>query len=259
MNTPSTEIKRWGIIVIQSIPKNERQTGDELYNDVLRYKPIRNDNIFCELINVANKQDLSHAISHILSNLKEGDILTLHFETHGSADGIALSSGEIIEWKEFYNLIRPINIAVGHLLFVIMSMCFSIAMISNINVEQRAPYRAFICTTREMYPDELYSGFLSFYEKFFNLRDIFKAMTALQKEIQDKNGISPFQLLSAESVFDETLSLSRDIDDVCISQLLRMGKPTTSENMYNMRNNIRNLFIELHSKHTDYYNFRDVY
>ena len=71
-------------------------------------------------------------------------------------------SGEIVEWKDFYDLIRPINIALGHLLFIVMAMCSSIAMISNINIEERAPYRAFICTTREMYPDELYEGFLSF-------------------------------------------------------------------------------------------------
>ena len=84
--------------------------------------------------------------------MEEGDILTIQVEAHGSVDGIALSSGEIVEWKEFYNLIRPINIALGHLLFIVMAMCDSIAMISNISIEQRAPYRAFICTTREMYP-----------------------------------------------------------------------------------------------------------
>lgn len=151
MNTPNTEIKKYGIIVIQSIPKNERQTGTELYKDILRYKPINNCNIFCELLDVFDKNEFKSAISYILSKLQEGDLLTLHLETHGSVDGVALSSGEIIKWKEFYDLIRPINIIIGHLLFVIMAMCDSIAMISNINIEQRAPYRAFICTTSVMY------------------------------------------------------------------------------------------------------------
>lgn len=259
MNTPNTEIKRWGIVVIQSIPTNQRQTGTQLYEDLLRYKPIMDGNIFCELINVVDKNNFEAAFSHILSNLEERDILTIHVEAHGSVDGIALSSGEIVEWKEFYDLIRPINIALGHLLFIVMAMCYSIAMISNISIEQRAPYRAFICTTREMYPDELYEGFLSFYEKFCNLLDVFGAMTALQKEIRDENGHSPFQLLSAETIFDETLSTKRNIDDVCINQLHRMGQSISPENLERMRYQIRALFKELHSKYSEYYNFRDLY
>ncbi len=259
MNTPNTEIKRWGIIVIQSIPKGQLQTGTQLYEDLLRYKSIMDGNIFCELINVVDKNDFEVALSQIFSKLEEGDILTIHIEAHGSDDGIALSSGEIVKWKEFYDLIRPINIAIGHLLFIVMAMCSSIAMISNINIEERAPYRAFICTTREMYPDELYEGFLSFYEKFCNLLDVFGAMTALQNEIRDENGHSPFQLLSAESVFDETLSTTRNIDDLCIKRLNLLGLPLTSENIGKMRVQLRGLFAELHSRYCNYYNFRDLY
>lgn len=259
MNTPNTEIKRWGIVVIQSIPKDQLQTGTQLYEDLLRYKPIMDGNIFCELINVVDRNDFEIALSHILSILEEGDVLTIHIEAHGSVDGIALSSGEIVEWKDFYDLIRPINIALGHLLFIVMAMCSSIAMISKISLEERAPYRAFICTTREMFPNELYEGFLSFYEKFCNLLDVFRAMTALQNEIHDENGHSPFQLLSAESVFDETLSTKRNIDEVCINQLNRMEQPTSIENLERMRCQIRELFMELHSKYSDYYNFRDLY
>ncbi|MBD5176447.1 MAG: hypothetical protein HDT05_03400 [Bacteroidales bacterium] len=259
MNTLDTEIKRWGIVVIQSIPKGQPQTGTQLYEDLLRYKPIMDGNIFCELIDVYDTNDFESAFSKILSKLEEGDILTIHVEAHGSDDGIALSSGEIVKWKEFYDLIRPINIALGHLLLIVMAMCKSIAMISDISIEQRAPYRAFICTTREMYPDELYEGFLSFYEKFCNLLDVFGAMTALQKEILDENGRSPFQLLSAEAVFEETLSSTRNIDDLCVNQLNRMVRPITQENLERMRGQIRELLVELQSKYSDYYNFRDLY
>lgn len=259
MNTPDTEIKRWGIVVIQSIPKNERQTGTQLYEDLLRYKPIMDGNVFCEFIDVVGKNDFESAFSYILSKLEEGDILTIHVEAHGSVDGIALSSGDIVEWKEFYDLIRPINIKTGHLLFIVMAMCYSIAMISNINIEQRAPYRAFICTTREMYPDELYEGFISFYDKFCNLLDVVNAMSALQKEVRDDNGYSPFQILTSENVFDETLSVTRNIDEICVNQLNQLGQPISPENIERIRCQIRELFVELHSKYADYYNFRDLY
>lgn len=259
MNTINTEIKRCGIVVIQSIPEQERQTGTELYNDILRYKSIREEDYFCKLIDVYNKQEFENAISNILSELKEGDIMTIHLETHGSFEGISLTSGEIVAWKEFYDLIRPINIKIGHLLLVVMSMCYSIAMISDINLEDRAPYRAFICTTREMYPHELYEGFVSFYEKYFTILDVCTAMKTIQKEIHDKNGNSPFQILSAENVFDETLSANRNIDDLCVQQLNRIGASITSENIEKIRGKIHKIFLELRNKYSDYYNFRDIY
>lgn len=259
MNNPSTEITHFGIIILESIPKNERQTGKELYEDILRYKPFTNGTVFCNYINLVTKEEFKNHMLHIHSQLKCGDLITLHFETHGSDEGIVLASGELIKWNEFYDLIRPINIHIGHLLVVVMSMCYSIAMLSSICLTDRAPYRAFICTTREMYPNELYEGFISFYEKYTNLLDVFNALKALQGEISDSNGNSPFQLLSSEAVFDETLSVYRNIDELCINQLNQIGAVISKENINNMRVQIRGIFKELHSKYSDYYNFRDLY
>lgn len=38
MNKPDTEIKRWGIVMIQSLKASDRKTGEELYHDILQYK-----------------------------------------------------------------------------------------------------------------------------------------------------------------------------------------------------------------------------
>ena len=38
MNKPNTEIKRWGIVVVQSLNPNDVKTGENLYHDVLQYK-----------------------------------------------------------------------------------------------------------------------------------------------------------------------------------------------------------------------------
>ena len=37
MNKPNTEIKRWGIVVVQSLNPNDVKTGENLYHDVLQY------------------------------------------------------------------------------------------------------------------------------------------------------------------------------------------------------------------------------
>lgn len=214
---------------------------------------------FTQFYDVENKDEFIEVIRLVESNIQEGDIITLQIETHGADEGICLSSGEIVKWSELYDLIRPINIKIGHLLLLVLSMCKSIALISNINLEKRAPYRAVICTTRTMYPDELYDGFMAFYDKFFNLLDIGNAVHDLQKAVVDKDGHSPFQILSAESVFDETLSTERNIDDLCILQLKRQRLPCDERAIEQMRLDIRKLFVELKFKYRDYYNFRDLY
>ena len=82
-------------------------------------------------------------------------------------------------------------------------------MISSINPELRAPYRAIICTTRPVSADEIYRGFIAFYENYYNLLDIIEAIKAIQEEVKDSNGFSPFQALTAESVFNETFDPNR--------------------------------------------------
>lgn len=259
MNTPKTEIKRWGIVVIQSLSPDDRKTGEMLFMDLLRYKELCNEESFSYFYDVNSRKEFEERIDSIHHSLKVGDILTLHIETHGCDEGIVLNDGSIVPWKNFYDMIRPINIDVGHLLFVVMAMCKSIAMISSIDIEKRAPYRAFICTTRKVTGDEIYRGFEAFYTCYFNLSNIQESMKMLQNEVKDSNGYSPFQILSAESVFDEIFDGSRSIENLVISQLKEQNISITDSTKKDMSNTIRRILQEIHGRCYDYYNFKDLY
>lgn len=259
MNNPNTEIKRWGIVVIQSLKPNDVKTGENLYKDLLQYKSYSNKDCFSSFYNVHSIREFSSAITEIGNSLIDGDILTLQIETHGCEQGLGLSNDDLLNWKDFYDMIRPLNIKTGHLLFVIMSMCKSIAMISSINPEERAPYRAFVCTTRIVNSDEIYRGFMAFYENYYNLLDIAQALKSLQEEVKDKNGFSPFQILTAESVFDDTFNPNRNISDLVNLQLERLNLPNTEITRSIMSDSIRRLLKELHDRFCDYYNFKDLF
>ena len=248
MNKPNTEIKRWEI-----------KTGEILYHDILQYKKYHKSESFSSFYDVNSSEEFRLVVQAIEESLLEGDILTLQIETHGCDEGLGLSNGEILKWKDFYDIIRPLNIKTGHLLFVVMAMCKSIAMISAIDLEKRAPYRAFICTTRVVTSDEINRGFLAFYEKYFNLLNISQALTALQNEVKDDNGYSPFQVLSAESVFDETLNPKRNISSLVDNQLERLNIPITDSTRSIMTYYIQQLLENLHNRFYNYYNFKDLY
>lgn len=245
--------------MIQSLCSDDIKTGKNLYDDILRYKEYSNSGAFSSFYNVQCVGEFYSIIRKIEQSLEEGDIITLQIETHGCDDGIVLSNGDIIKWKDFYDAIRPLNIKTGHLLFLIMAMCKSVAMISSINPEERAPYRAVICTTRSVNADEIQRGFEAFYEKYFSLMDIVESLKALQDEVKDDNGFSPFQVLSAESVFDDTFNPNRDITGLVDDQLIRLNSTITETTRSIMTDCIQKILSEIHDKCVDYYNFRDIY
>lgn len=259
MNKPNTEIKRWGIVVIQSLNPNDYKTGEILYQDVLKYKKYHKTESFSSFYDVNSPKEFYLTVQIIEKSLSAGDILSLQIETHGCDEGIGFSNGEILKWNDFYDIIRPLNIKTGHLLFVVMAMCKSISMISAIDPEKRAPYRAFVCTTRVVSSDEIYRGFLAFYDNYFNLLDISHALTALQNEVKDDNGYSPFQVLSAESVFDETFNPNRNISSLVDNQLEQLNIPITDSTRSIMAYNIKLLLENLHNRFYNYYNFKDLY
>ena len=259
MNNPNTEIKRWGIVVIQSLDSNDIKTGEILYRDLLQYKCYSKKECFSSFYSVHSIQEFRSVIKNVKNSLLGGDILTLQIETHGCNQGIGFSNGELLIWKDFYDIIRPLNIQTGHLLFVVMAMCKSIAMISSINPAERAPYRAFLCTTRNVSSDEISRGFLAFYDSFYNLLDIMQALKAIQEEVKDKNGYSPFQILTAESVFDDTFNPNRNISEFVNIQLEQLNIPNTENTRSIVSDSLRRVLRELHDTYFDYYNFKDLY
>ena len=259
MNKPDTKIKRWGIVVIQSLYPNDYKTGEMLYHDILKNKTYHKSESYSSINDVNSSDEFRLAMQTIETSLSEGDIITIQIETHGCDEGIGLNNGEILKWKDFYDIIRPLNIKTGHLLFVVMSMCKSISMISAIDPEKRAPYRAFICTTRVVTADEIYRGFLAFYDKYFNLLDITQALSALQEEVRDDNGFSPFLVLSAENIFSETFNSNRNISSLADNQLERLNMPRTENTKSIMSDYLRMLLKDLHDRFYNYYNFKDLY
>lgn len=88
MNKPYTEIKRWGIVMIQSLTASDRKTGEELYHDIVQYKHYYQSEAFSLFYNVTSLEDLKLAIQNVLESIQDGDIVTLHFETHGHEGGM---------------------------------------------------------------------------------------------------------------------------------------------------------------------------
>lgn len=263
MNTPDTEITQKGIIVIQSLKDNERKTGDELQKDILQYKKYLHEDSFVKFYNVTTVKEFVSTLKKIEKEMSKGEIFTLHLETHGYEDGIYLASGECVSWKLFFDNIRPINIKMGHLLIVVMAMCKGGAIISYIEPEKRAPYKAFIGAYRDVSEDEVARGFSAFYGSYTTMLDIVDGMNALCLEIDGENqSKKTFWCFTEEYVFDATFNPDRDskhFNKMVREQLCNhINRGETHYTWALVEYNIRKLLKDTSEKHRDYYCFKDI-
>lgn len=75
-----------------------------------------------------------------------GHIPLLHISAHGDTNGIQLSDGHLLSWKELKDLLCPVNAALGGTLVVCMSSCegyAGIRMAMHLN-EHDLPYLALV-------------------------------------------------------------------------------------------------------------------
>ena len=165
----TTEITKYEIVIIQSLKDGDLRTGEMLYDRLSTMLPFKYPDTSVKFYNVKDKRELAKAFCTIFNQIENGELVTLQIETHGCEEGIKLTSGELVTWKEFFGIIRPINEKMLNLLLVCMSMCYGGALITHFEPEKRAPYRAFIGAGSTIKAGVLLDGFSAFYENYHNL------------------------------------------------------------------------------------------
>lgn len=259
---PDTEIKRHKIIVIQSLQSPFKETGKDLYNNILRYKEYLNNECFSEFYSVENKQEFINKIKSVEDSLIDGDVITFHFETHGSEKGISLNSGEIVSWKEFDDAVRPINIKTCNLLVISMAMCFGGALLTHIDPELRAPYLCFIGSHRAVSEEEIVEVYHKFYENYTSPLDIYKAYSSLSSAYSERKESIPFGIFCQDYIFDATFDPDRDpnnfksiVEHKCFQ---RYGN-TDIENIRHTESCLRDYFANIIKTYRQNFLFKDVY
>lgn len=167
------------IFVIQSLDNDDKPTGEELYNDVIKR---RIDLLQSE----ANK--MTHAFFHTKDKIAFVDSLKyiqtnapylsggllIHFEIHGSADkeGLVLADGSFVIWKEVVELLRPINISTCNKLFVTLATCFGRFMYLGVDPNLKSPYQAYISASKTVKVIEVMESFNTLFEILIDCGDL---------------------------------------------------------------------------------------
>jgi hypothetical protein len=89
-------------------------------------RAIELNQIPCTVRLAVNAEAFRHAVHHgVLEAMQNNpeSLPILHISAHGFSEGIQLTSGEILTWRELRELLVPVNQALGNCLLVCMSTC----------------------------------------------------------------------------------------------------------------------------------------
>lgn len=208
------------IYVIESLQPNEKLTGTDLHNDLLRYQSIVHSDFESILRNPVDKKDWNQLFKVIEKDCKlNGNSPIIHLEVHGEnlKRGLVLTSGELVTWEELYQNLVDINIAIKNELFITMAVCFGNFWLSSAFLNRPAAFRGIVGSFDELKVSDLVIRYEAFYQELFSSFDFNRAYNALKNS---NPGLpNDYRCYSAEEIFALTF---RDYEmNHCSQEALR--------------------------------------
>lgn len=191
------------IQIIQSLGDNDRKTGTELYNDILKRQPYKYDALSVPPVFEANSlADFRAKLAEIATErASTGAGIILHFEMHGASDksGVVLKSGERMKWQELGDALRKVNIATRNNLMVTMATCFGGHLLQTLSPLQPAPIYFMLGSMKEEWEGDLLEAYTVFYETLFDTLQIGDAYARMRRQCGDSTNY--FWAINEEDVF----------------------------------------------------------
>ncbi|MGB4848151.1 MAG: hypothetical protein WBP41_09555 [Saprospiraceae bacterium] len=186
------------IYILQSLFSNERKTGDEIFN-VIKIESFKNNEVQVELINIHNKLELISTLNKIDQQTNESVFPLIHFEMHGSSQGIGINNGEFVPWEEVAIYLRKINVAIQNNLFVSLATCYGSYLLFSCDPTKPSPFFGYIGPTEKIGNLELEADFTIFFQILL-LELNFK--TAIESIDTDNTKIYKYKFVNCFDLFD---------------------------------------------------------
>jgi len=208
----SENLQKFGIVIIESLPENEKKTGYDLHSTIIQYKTFEFPDLASDFYDVNNKIDFFWLLNELARKaVEENYFFVLHMEMHGFNDGIELKNGEEVTWGEMIPYFQEINIHYQNYLLIVLGICEGASIIKYTNPAERAPFRALISSEKKIYDKDFIPGFEEFYKHFFFEFDAVEALEKYNSVITDSKDKLLF--VSAEYLFDQITDIKRPTAD----------------------------------------------
>jgi hypothetical protein len=170
------------ILVVDSIPTDEYNTGKHLYEDLQTYAIAYAPSPSVRYIRVESADEFVKCILTCRKDAEEHDIIPmLHIECHGDEDGFQFADGSLAYWDELKTPITELNVATGLNLMITVAACTGGALAKVISMDDRAPFWGLIGPTRTLVAEELEKAYPALYLTLLSTKAPSKAVEAMDQ------------------------------------------------------------------------------
>jgi hypothetical protein len=192
------QLKYNGVVVIQSLPYNELQTGKELYDSVISRR--------CSLTGKASyfynpnsRQEFMEVLNEICAYAIHDELFPIiHFEMHGNPQGLVMKNCEGVSWKDFQDHCRLINVQMKNQLLITLAACCGCHIWEMIDITRPAPYWGYFGPREEILVSTLMEDFTDLYDLLLSNEDMDEALNQLKVNGSRKQ----YFFLSCKAIFE---------------------------------------------------------
>jgi len=186
------------IFIIESLPNNELQTGEELFNNTINNDQFKDSTINSQLIKVNDKDELFTCLTHIERDISDSDEVIVQIEAHGNNNEMGLKNSQTVTWKELTKYLIPINKKCRNKLHLNLATCYSMHAGLSIDLKLTAPYKTYISTIEKIKIYEIMEDNKILYKYIMDKKELFPAYLEFMKE----RPTSKFRIKDVMTVLD---------------------------------------------------------
>lgn len=193
------------IYIIQSLKPGDKETGAELLKDII-LRRIKNET--AEIRDIATRAELYDYLEHIRYNVTLGHLPFIHFETHGYKDGIELTDGSDVSWRDLVPYLRNINTVAKNNLFISMAACKGGNIQYGVKVTEPSPFRGFIGPMEDVWELDLLNSYNEFFDTLLQQNDFEMAIEALNRSAKRVK----YHHMNTESFFEVVIKYNDELE-----------------------------------------------
>ncbi|WP_295672228.1 hypothetical protein [uncultured Mucilaginibacter sp.] len=220
----SFRLKYNGVVVIQSLLDDDKQTGKELFDDIIarRCEQTQKAPYFYQ---PSNKVEFLASLEEICALVIADDLFPIiHFEIHGNPVGLVLKNGEAVTWDELQYYCRMINVRVRNQLIITLATCYGSWIWKMIDITKPAPYWGYIGPREKIGEGTLMEDFQSFYDSLLTQDSWDNAI----QELKNNGTRDKYIYLHCKGIFE--YHIERNMKDIPLDKKAtykRLMKKTT--------------------------------
>lgn len=197
----SSSVSYDSVQIIESLPEQDLTTGRELLETTLAPAACADVGFLIEYREARNRREFFAHLQRVIGITEEHSRFpVLHLETHGSREGLLLSSGERVSWEEVAPSLARLNELTRANLLVVAAMCHGWHLSEVLRPTDRSPAFGIVGTTEELAAGAILDVMKEFYACLVSDDPDLSAALASANAIAESHGAT-FRMEGAELMF----------------------------------------------------------